>query len=253
MRYLIYLRVSTKDQDNRSQEDACMNYLRAKHGNDSYEYLIFSDKMSSKKGVYDRKGSKELIRTMKRGDTILAWRLDRLSRIKKDSNDLVSEIQSKGITLVLIDQPNIDNDVVLGVYIGLASEELKTLKRRIGEKFKSKRARGEVIGQVPYGYSLDQNILVPIKVGNELVNKPAILIPNLQEQETVQVMIGLQNEGLSYRNIAKRLIDLGRLNRGGKPFGFANIHRILSRINRPKDHSQSHLVQEHHSALVSQQ
>ena len=251
MRYLIYLRVSTKEQDIRTQLDYCIKHLRSKHGSDDFETLVFSDKVTSRKGVFDRPGSKDMLRTMRKGDTIVAVRVDRLSRIQSHSTKLMDDLKEKQVDVIMIDQPGFSNKLLLGVYTGLAEEELVTLKKRIGEKFESKRSRGEVIGQLPYGYSLDQNILIPIKVGTEWINKPAILIPNLQEQETIQVMIDLQDQGLSYRNIAKKLVEAGRLNRGGKPFGFANIHRILSRISKPKGHSQSHPEQELVPALVS--
>jgi DNA invertase Pin-like site-specific DNA recombinase len=251
MRYLIYLRVSTKDQDNRSQENACMNYIKAKHGNEPVEYIIFTDNKTSKKGVYVREGSRQLLRVMKPGDTIICIRIDRLSRIPKDSTKLLSDLEEKKINIVAIDQPGISNYVIAGVYIGMAAEEVKTLRKRIVEKFEAKRARGEVLGQLPYGFSLDMNRLISIKVGNEWVKKPAYLMPNLQEQENIQAMLDLQSQGLSYRNIAKKLIELGRTNRGGKAFGFANIHRILSRIEKDKARDQLHPEQEPHCALVS--
>jgi DNA invertase Pin-like site-specific DNA recombinase len=48
MKYVIYLRVSTKEQDLRTQEQKCLSYLKSL-GNSDFKYLIFTDSITSKK------------------------------------------------------------------------------------------------------------------------------------------------------------------------------------------------------------
>lgn len=66
-----YVRVSTNDQNTALQRNAleCAGCE-----------LIFEDKMSGK--ISDRPGLKKVLRTLSDGDTLVAWKLDRLFRLK---------------------------------------------------------------------------------------------------------------------------------------------------------------------------
>ena len=251
MRYLIYLRVSTKEQDTRSQLDYCMKYLSQKHEH-QFEYKVFADEITSKKSIFKREGSSAMIKEMLKGDTIVSIRVDRLSRIQSDTTKFMDVLDHKQVNIILIDQPGISNKIMLGIYSGMAEEEIVTLKKRIKEKFDSKRQRNERIGTVPYGYKLDMNLTIPVKVGKDVVLKPGVMVPDPYEQEVIAHLQLLEGQGYSYRVIANKVTELGYLSRVKKPLQFRSIHRILSRINKPKGHSQSHPVEECQSALVSQ-
>lgn len=239
MRYLIYLRVSTKKQDLRSQEESCLQSLRQRVKGD-FEYKIFDDSITSKKSVFTRKGSSHMISVMRKGDTIVSVSVDRLSRKQSDMVKLADMLEKRGVDFIMINQPGIKNKIMLGIYSGVAEEELVTLKRRIAEKFTSKRARGELVGQVPYGYSLDPDKLIPIRKGDEVLMKPGILIPNPDEQHQINQMCKHFDEGHSYRRIEALMNHEGYRNREGRPWGRMSIYRILNRIGKTRPPGQPH-------------
>ncbi|MEB7892033.1 recombinase family protein [Hafnia alvei] len=81
-----YIRVSTNDQNIELQEEAL---IRAKCDH------IFVDKMSGTKAV--RPGLKKCLKMLKRGDTLVVWKLDRLGRSAKNMIILLSELDERGI------------------------------------------------------------------------------------------------------------------------------------------------------------
>lgn len=81
-----YARVSTTDQNTELQKKAL---IRAECE------LIFEDTASGKNA--QRPGLKKAIRRLRRGDTLMVWKLDRLGRSVRDLIDLVSALQAKGI------------------------------------------------------------------------------------------------------------------------------------------------------------
>lgn len=81
-----YARVSTTDQNTELQTKAL---IRAECE------LIFEDTASGKNA--QRPGLKRAIRRLRRGDTLMVWKLDRLGRSVRDLIELVSALQAKGI------------------------------------------------------------------------------------------------------------------------------------------------------------
>ncbi|HDT5900659.1 TPA: recombinase family protein [Raoultella ornithinolytica] len=81
-----YARVSTVDQNLDLQKNAL---IRAECE------LIFDDKSSGKNTK--RPGLKKALKRLKKGDTLVVWKLDRLGRRMWDLIKLVGELQEKGI------------------------------------------------------------------------------------------------------------------------------------------------------------
>ncbi|AOR58113.1 recombinase family protein [Pectobacterium parmentieri] len=81
-----YARVSTTDQNTDLQKKAL---IRAECE------LIFEDTASGKNA--QRAGLKRAMRRLRRGDTLIVWKLDRLGRSVRDLIELVSALQAKGI------------------------------------------------------------------------------------------------------------------------------------------------------------
>lgn len=232
MKYLIYLRVSTKEQDERTQLDHCLRFIKGKSF-EPFEYEVFTDILTSKKSVFKREGSKALLDKMRKGDTIIAMRIDRLSRKQSDTTQLIDLLSIKEVNILLVDQPGINNKIMLGIYSGMAEEEVIMLRKRVHEKFEAKRQRNERIsGQLPYGYGMHETKLVPVKVGEKTVLKRGVLVPVSEEQEVLAQMKELFASGMSYQNIANSLNDAGYKNREGRPFQKMSIYRILSRIRQ---------------------
>ena len=77
----------------------------------------------------------------------------------------------------------------------------------------AKSRRGEVVGQVPYGYD----------------GKDGKLVLNGPEQFVIQSMRALRGEGLSFRAIASELSARGVVNRKGNPIAYSQVARTLKR------------------------
>lgn len=252
MKYLIYLRVSTKDQDEETQLDHCLKFIKQIDKSD-FQYEVFRDKITSKKPLFKtikkgetkittvpRPGAKAMMDSVKKGDIIIAIRLDRLARKSSEANELVDILDERNADILLVTQPGIKNKILLGVYAGMAEEEVKTLRARVKERLDFKRSKSERYSRfLPYGYGLHETKLVPIRLDGEIVMKRGVLVPIHEEQQAVAVMSQLANEGMSCFRIAKKLTELGYKNREGNPFQKMTIYRILSRINKAMSPDQS--------------
>ena len=97
-----YERVSTDDQNLALQHDALQAADCGK---------IFSDTTSG--ATADRPGLKQAFEFARKGDTIVAWRLDRLGRSLKDLITLVEALENRKIGLRSL-QENIDTTTSAG-------------------------------------------------------------------------------------------------------------------------------------------
>ncbi len=247
MKYRLYLRVSTKDQDEETQLDHCLRFIRSKDQSD-FQYEIYRDKVTSKKPLMEREGGMALFADLKKGDIIIAMRLDRVARKLHETTQLIHALESKGADIFLVEQPGISNKIMLGLYAGMAEEEVKLLRKRVSEKLESKKNRNERYSRyLPYGFGMHETKTVAIRVGGEIVQKRGVLVPVAEEQKALALMEELFAEGRSYQNIASVLTELGYTNREGKPFQKMSIYRILSRTTNAMSSGQP---QEEKAALM---
>lgn len=240
MKYVFYLRISTDQQDLRTQEQNCLKYIKQSDTSD-FKYEVYTDEISSRKKLEKRAGVQAALKALKKGDVLVGMRVDRLARDLYETTCIIHELEKKQADIILIDQPGIKNKVLLGLYAGIAEEEVKMIRKRVSEKFEAKTARKERIShKIPYGYQLDLNNLIPIKNRGKdgYTMKPGLLIPDAGEQEVLAHMLRLSAEGKSLREIPPILTELGYSNRVGKPFQHMSIHRILSRVERTKSSDQ---------------
>lgn len=91
-----YARVSTQDQNLDLQIDALK-----KEG--VLEENIYKDKLSGSKK--DRPGLTSCLKTLKPGDTLVVWKLDRLERSMQDFIQIVQDLEEKGVRLKSIVEP----------------------------------------------------------------------------------------------------------------------------------------------------
>lgn len=239
MHYLIYLRVSTKLQDERTQLDYCLRFIQQKSQN--YTYKVYKDSKTSKKKLDQREGGKQLLAEMKAGDTVVAMRVDRLIRGLSETTNFIDMLDEKKVDIFLVEQPGINNKIMLGLYAGMAEEEVKLLRKRVKENLQAKKNRNErYCGKLPYGYAMHETRLVPIKTENGIVMKRGVLIPVYEEQKVVEIMQELHAEERSYQDITKTINSLGYRNREGREFQKMTIYRILKRLNFSENLIQAH-------------
>ena len=239
MRYLIYLRVSTDVQDEETQLDYCLRFIRQRDKTE-FTYEVFRDKISSKKELFKREGGKQLFAALRKGDYIVSIRLDRISRKLHETTALIDLLDKAGAEIILVDQPGITNKIMLGLYAGMAEEEVKLLRKRVTEKLQAKKNKGERYSRyLPYGYGLHETKLIPIREGDQVVMKRGILVPIHEEQQTILKMKELAATGMSHQQIALALTRLGYRNREGKPFQKMSLYRILLRIEQERLEDQA--------------
>lgn len=135
-----YARVSTDDQNLELQLDALNQYGVAK---------IYQEKMTSRK--IDRPQLDEMLRSLREGDTVVAWKLDRIGRSLKHLIELIEELQSRGIGFVSLKE-NIDTTsatgrLMLHIIASFAEFERDMLSERTKAGLQAARARGKMGGR----------------------------------------------------------------------------------------------------------
>jgi DNA invertase Pin-like site-specific DNA recombinase len=137
-----YARVSTLDQNLDLQLDA-LKKLGCDH--------IYEEKASGKSK--DRPELAHCLKSLRHGDTLCVWRLDRLGRSLQDLIAIVTGLEASGIAFVSVTE-NIDTSSATGklmfhVFGALAEFERNLIKERTAAGLASARARGRVGGRKP--------------------------------------------------------------------------------------------------------
>jgi DNA invertase Pin-like site-specific DNA recombinase len=135
-----YARVSTADQNANLQIDALKQAGCEK---------IFTDKISGT--VADRPGLSKVQELLRKGDTLVVWRLDRLARSLKDLIEWVSYLDMEGVALKSL-QESIDTTTSTGklvfhVFGAMAEFERNLIQERTQAGLNAARARGRVGGR----------------------------------------------------------------------------------------------------------
>jgi DNA invertase Pin-like site-specific DNA recombinase len=130
-----YARVSTEDQNLDMQLNALRHY-----GVDK----IYHEKVTGTRR--DRPELEALLNYVRPGDTVVAWKLDRIGRSFKHLVDLIMGFQKKGIHFVSmkesIDTSTATGKLVFTIFAGLAEFERDVISERTRAGLASARARG---------------------------------------------------------------------------------------------------------------
>ena len=137
-----YARVSTADQHLRMQEDA----LR-QAGCDE----IFTDIISGVKK--ERPGLAKALAYLRKNDTLVIWKLDRLGRSIQHLIQIVNDLQEREIGLHCL-QENIDTStsggkLIFHIFSALAEFERSLIQERTQTGLRAARARGRLGGRPP--------------------------------------------------------------------------------------------------------
>ncbi|MBA7495970.1 DNA-invertase hin [subsurface metagenome] len=213
-----YIRVSTSGQ---VEEGVSLEAQQAKINawciaND-YELLdVFIDAGISGKNL-NRKGLVEAIDILAPGTAIVVYSLSRLTRSTKDMLHLAEVIEDKQADLVSLSE-KIDTTSAAGRMVFRMLAVLNEFERdQISERTKTalahKKANGERIGTVPYGYRLTED--------GKTLNKDE------NEQTVLTRMKRLRSKGHTLQAIADRLNKEGAYTRRGTVWRYQYIHSLL--------------------------
>ncbi len=144
-----YTRVSTNAQELHLQTDALKKAGCSPKN-------IFHDKVSGSKS--ERPGLNACLRELKKGDTLLVWRLDRLGRSLRDLIDLVEQLRDRGIAFKSVSDGAIDTssasgELIFHVFSALAQFERRLIQERTRAGLCAARARGRLGGRKPLSSS----------------------------------------------------------------------------------------------------
>ena len=157
----IYIRVSTLKQETGldSQENAILEYCR-NHG--IQDYKIYKDRQTG--GNLDRPALKQLQNDIFRGriNTVIVWKLDRLSRSLKDGINLLVDWLERDIRVVAIAQ-NFDlsgsvGKIIMSMLLGIAEMERTNIKENIVRGIHTAKSKGIKIGGSEPTYNYDEII-----------------------------------------------------------------------------------------------
>lgn len=233
MKYLIYLRVSTEEQDVRTQLAMCIDRMDKIHPKKDYSYEVFTDDgVSSRLKLEKRPALCAMLAKVEKGVTVMVYKLDRLSRDILEMIGMYRNFIDKGAKIISLNDPH-DDEFTVGLMGLLAQKERDTISVRTRDKLANKRKNAERYSRhLPYGYEMHPTKMVPVKDGNRTVVKLGALVPISKEQEALLWMGKLSAEGMSYQQIADNLTNQGYMNREGKPFHKMSIYRILNRTKQ---------------------
>ena len=121
-RLIGYARVSTSGQELNLQLDALKQAGCKKQ-------QIFTDQISGSKA--ERPGLAECLKELKKGDTLIIWRLDRLGRSLRNLIDIVERLQKRGVGFRSINDGGIDTNTASGEMIFNIFGTLAQFERRL--------------------------------------------------------------------------------------------------------------------------
>ena len=137
-----YARVSTEEQRLDLQIDSLKSYGCER---------IFQEKGTGTGTRKERPELQEMLKILREGDTVVVWKLDRISRSTRHLIELVEHFESMGVHFVSI-QDNIDTTTATGrfffrVMASIAELERDIIAERTRQGLKVARARGRVGGR----------------------------------------------------------------------------------------------------------
>ena len=202
----------------------------------------------------DRPALQQLLADVKAGrvDTIVVYKIDRLTRSLADFAKIVEILDARGASFVSVTQQfNTTTSMgrlTLNVLLSFAQFEREVIGERIRDKIAASKQKGMWMGGVPpLGYQAQDRKLVVVDSEAEIVR---LIFRRYAELGSVRLL----KDELEARNIQSKLrtSGAGRIS-GGKPFARGALYLMLqNRIYRGEivHNQQSHLGE--HKPIIDQ-
>jgi DNA invertase Pin-like site-specific DNA recombinase len=224
MKAIGYARVSSEEQ---AREGVSIDAQRSRIA--AYAQLrgldldeIYVDvAVSAGKPLARRPQGRHIVSRAREVDAVVACKLDRLFRDAVDCLSLVRDWDKTYTSLHLIDLggQSIDTASAMGrffltVMAGAAEMERNLIRERTRDIMAHKKANGERVGHVPFGWRVAHDGQHRRKCDEPECPGCLYLEEDLKEQETLRIMVGFRAEDVSIRAIALHMNGIERLNRG---------------------------------------
>ena len=222
-----YIRVSSEEQsDSQLSLDAQRAQIEAYCQFKQLNLIeILSDEaISGGKPIQDRPSGSLLFSKLQENSvgSVVATKLDRMFRNALDCLTVNQLFTDAGISLHLLDL-NVDTSNAMGkafltIAAAFAELELNRGKERTRDALKALSDRGVALGAVPYGMTEDRS------------QDMRVFVTDSVEQQTLELMFTLRQNGLTYEQVATELNRCGVLTKSGKTqWRRGTVHRILRR------------------------
>jgi len=166
-----------------------------------------------------RPGAQELLELVDSGEveTVIIYKLDRLTRSVRDLGDLLERFERKGVALVSVseslDTGTAAGRLVLNVMGAVGQWEREAIAERTREALQAKKAKGERVGTIPFGYRISID-------GVRLEEEPT-------EQRALAVLRDLRSKSYTLREIAEELNRQGHTTRRGSQWRHQYVSNLL--------------------------
>jgi site-specific DNA recombinase len=146
-------------------------------------------------------------------DAVIIAKLDRLTRSVADLAELLKRLERRSVSLVSVaeslDTGSAAGRLVLNIMVSISQWEREAIGERSRDAMRHKRANGERVGTVPFGYRLAED--------------GVHLEPEDTEQGILHRMQELKSQGHATRQIATELNRQGFRTRRGTPWRFQYV------------------------------
>jgi site-specific DNA recombinase len=220
MQAIGYVRVSTDKQADRGVSlEAQAEKIRAMALLQDAELIdIIVDGGESAKNL-NRPGASRLLSLVdsRAVDTVIVAKLDRLTRSVRDLCELLERFEKRGVALVSVAESlntaSAAGRLVLNVMTAVSQWEREAIGERTRDALHHKRAHGERIGNIRFGYRLAADGLH--------------LEPDTGEQAALSAIRSLRESRHTLREIATRLNEQGFRTRRGSAWRHEYIARVM--------------------------
>src|SRR5450432_708666 len=221
MRAIGYIRVSTDKQADHGvslqAQEAKIRAMAVVQGAEIIELIV--DGGESAKNL-NRPGMEKLLALVdeRKVDIVLIAKLDRLTRSVKDLAELLERFQKRGVSLVSVaeslDTGSAAGRLVINIMTAVSQWEREAIGERTRDAMQHKRANGQCVGNLAYGYRISAD-------GEHVEPEPT-------EQAALAQIRGLRQQGRSLRAIAAALNGQALRTRRGTGYRHDHILRIIS-------------------------
>lgn len=222
-----YVRVSSQDQAKsglsiNNQIEKIKQYAKL---HDLKIDDIIIDKAESAKNL-KRSGIQKILDNVKSNDveSIIIYKLDRLTRSLKDLNELIELFNKKSVNLCSIkdnlDTKSANGRMVINLLGTISQWEREVIGERTSEALQEKKRQNKRYGTIPYGKMLAAD--------------GVSLIKDEQELKVIDMISLFKNKGYSLALIANELNVKGFLTRKSTKFNKSNVNSLLRNFSYVK-------------------
>ena len=219
-----YIRVSTKQQNEQLQLDAMNKFIE---DNGIEDPKVYIDKQTGTNT--DRPEFQAMLKAIGKGDLLVIWALDRLSRNYNDCKRLWSELTNRGVDIHVITMPILDtrqykdtlgnfiNDLIVTILGYVAEQETNARRERATAGYKSMKTSPKFVtmaykdkdGNIVKAHSKKVSKKTGNVVGRPVLDYPknfASVVEQQQKKEMTmqQALAALEIKKSSYYKLIKK-------------------------------------------------